>query len=194
MPFENPSPTILGIIVVTVLVLLVVGIALAFAFQRRQRSKRLRERFGPEYDYTLESAGSRREAEQELKARQERVRSYDIRSLEPDERERFAERWRSIQRRFVDEPGEAVAEARHLVTQAMEARGFPTNGFEDKAADLSVYYPEVVVNYRDAHRIVIEGERAKISTEDLRQAMVHYRSLFKELVEAGEHELIQESR
>ena len=163
--------------------LVVVGVV-AWAMYRKQRTGRLRESFGPEYDRTVQAAGDRREAESELEARQKRREELEIRPLDPDARERYAETWQSTQARFVDDPGGAIAEADVLIQQVMRERGYPVEDFDQRAAAVSVDHPEVVNNYRAAHGISIAHERERASTEDLRRAMVHYRSLFDELLES----------
>jgi hypothetical protein len=179
-------------VVVAVGVILLIGVGLMLLMRGRQRSKELRERFGPEYERTVEAIGNQRKAEQELATRQERVASLEIRPLSAEERARFAEAWRSTQARFVDAPNETIGEANKLIKEVMQARGYPVNGFEERAADLSVHYPEVVTNYRAAYRIAQQNERHEADTEDLRQAMVHYRSLFEELLDIRQEELLKE--
>lgn len=153
----------------------------AFAARRRRG---LQESFGPEYDRTVADAPTRREAESDLVERQKRREQLEIRPLEPAARERYADRWHGAQERFVDDPAEAVREADRLIQEVMRERGYPVEDFEQRAADVSVDHPEVVSNYRAAHGISTANERGKASTEDLRTAMVHYRSLFAELLEA----------
>lgn len=153
---------------------------------RARRTRTLREGFGPEYDRTVADAPSKREAEADLAERQKRREQLDVKPLSPDARERYAESWRLTQARFVDDPGGAIAEADVLIRQVMRERGYPVEDFDQRAADVSVDHPDVVNNYRAAHGISIAHERDKASTEDLRQAMVHYRSLFDELLESRE--------
>jgi hypothetical protein len=147
------------------------------------RRKRLRKRFGPEYDRTISAYGSRRQAEQELLRREKRFEKFQIRPLAQAEQDRFAHAWRWDQSHFVDHPEEAVEEAQHLVTELMRARGYPVSDFEQQAADLSVEHSRVVQNYRAAHALCDLHLRGEASTEDLRAAMVHYRELFEELLE-----------
>jgi hypothetical protein len=153
----------------------------AFAARRRRG---LRETFGPEYERTVADAPTRREAESELSERQKRRAELDLRPLEPAARERHRGEWQRAQERFVDDPAGAVGDADALIKEVMRERGYPVQDFEQRAADVSVDHPEVVANYRAAHAISIANERGKASTEDLRTAMVHYRSLFAELLEA----------
>jgi hypothetical protein len=141
------------------------------------------ERFGPEYDRAVGDAGSRSRAEAELAAREERVERLHIRPLETEERARFAASWRMVQTRFVDDPEGAIRDADSLVAEVMEARGYPMGNFQRRAADASVHHPAVVENYRVAHGIAWRHERGQATTEDLREAMVHYRALFQELLE-----------
>ncbi len=170
-------------IVVAVVVLLAVGGAVAAIGARRRRTKQLKERFGPEYDRALEQHGDRKQAEAKLREREERRQGLEIRQLEPEQRERFAEQWRGVQGRFVDAPQEAVKESDHLVREVMRQRGYPVDDFDQRADDVSVDHPHVVENYRAAGHIAERNERGEASTEDLRQATVHYRALFEELLE-----------
>jgi hypothetical protein len=146
------------------------------------RTKELQERFGPEYDRTSESVGSKREAESELVARQERREQLNIRPLPAEARERFASRWEAVQAQFVDAPAAAVSAADGLVSSVMADRGYPVDDFEQRAADVSVDHPQVVQNYRQARGISRSSEQGQASTEDLRQAMQNYRALFDELL------------
>src|ERR1019366_3936387 len=170
------------VIVIAVAVLVVAGIAI-WLFIQKHRTERLRSRFGgAEYDRTLQEGGSRRHAEAGLDKRTDRVESLHIRSLGPDDRARFIESWRRVQARFVDGPGGAVTEADQLLGDVMSTRGYPVSDFEQQAADISVDHPLVLENYRSAHEIAIRQTRGQASTEELRQAMIHYRTLFEELV------------
>jgi len=175
---------IIAIVVAVVVLVAVVG-AVAAIDSRRRRTKQLRQRFGPEYDRAVERHGRRKEAETELAAREERRRGLDIRPLEREQRERFAEQWRDVQGRFVDAPQEAVRESDRLVREVMRQRGYPVDDFDQRAEDVSVDHPHVVENYRAAGRIAERNQRGEASTEDLRQATVHYRALFEELLETG---------
>jgi hypothetical protein len=149
---------------------------------RTRRTRTLKEGFGPEYDRTVADAPSKRDAEAELAERQKRREELDIRPLDAGARERYAEEWQATQARFVDDPGGAITEADVLIQRVMRERGYPVEDFEQRAADVSVDHPEVVNNYRAAHAISIAHERERASTEDLRLAMQHYRSLFDELL------------
>src|SRR5437867_4027594 len=170
-----------GLIVLAVIVILAVAIA-AWWISQRRRSEQLREHFGPEYERTVDEIGDRRRAESELASREKRMKELDIRDLSAGERARFAESWTDVQAHFVDDPRAATAEADTLVVQVMEARGYPMGDFEQRAQDISVEHPALVQNYRSARGIRQRSDRGDATTEDLRQAMVHYRSLFAELL------------
>jgi len=170
------------LIVVAAVVLIAI---IAWAAARSRRSKQLQEGFGPEYERTVERSGDRRAAESELEARRERREELDIRALQPAARERYVSAWHQTQARFVDAPADALTEADSLVTSVMAERGYPMEDFDQRAADVSVDHPTVVENYRAAHAISTASGRGQASTEDMRQAMVHYRALFEELVDGG---------
>jgi hypothetical protein len=161
---------------------LLVVLAIVVAVRRRH-SRALASQFGPEYAHTVKAMGKRSKAEAELDARTRRVEQLDIRALTATERDRYAELWRVAQERFVDSPPMAVAEADQLVTEVMRLRGYPMTDFEQRAADVSVAHPHLVTNYRAAHTIAVNSAGKRATTEDLRQAMVHYRALFAELLE-----------
>lgn len=164
-------------------VLVAAAIVGAIAVSRKQRSARLREGFGPEYERVVEETGDQREAERELESRRERREELEIRPLQQANRERYAEEWQQVQERFVDDPAGAVASADELVARVMEERGYPMDDFDQRAADVSVDHPDVVENYRQGHRLAEDHRAGRGSTEDLRQAMVHYRALFGQLLE-----------
>ncbi|MDP8957329.1 MAG: hypothetical protein M3N24_10310 [Actinomycetota bacterium] len=166
-----------GVIAVGVLVLLLV----AFAFTRRQKSTGLRRRFGPEYDRAVAQEG-RRSGEKQLRERLERREGFQIRELPEDARASYLESWRHVQERFVDRPADAISEADRLVQRVMRDRGYPTDGFEEQAANISVDHPQVVAHYRAAHRTAEASSRGEAETENLRQAMLHYRNLFETLL------------
>jgi FtsZ-interacting cell division protein ZipA len=170
-------------LLVVILIVLALLVVLALVAGRQRRSRRLRERFGPEYDRTVAEAGDRKEAESRLEERTARRERLDIVPLDPADRTRYVEAWRLTQARFVDEPAEATREADRLITAVMRDRGYPIDDFEQRAADVSVDHPQVVDDYRAAQAIAAANERSEASTEDLRQALVHYRSLFEELLE-----------
>jgi hypothetical protein len=168
---------------VVLAVLAVAVLVLGWAAMRSRRSKQLQEGFGPEYERVIEETGDKRDAERELRERQDRREELDIRPLGPEARERYAHEWQLVQARFVDEPDAAVRDADRLVQEVMADRGYPVAGdFERRAADVSVDYPDVVENFREGHRLVDAHEAGESGTEPLRQAMVHFRSLFDELL------------
>jgi len=168
---------------ILIVVLLVALVGAGVVIARQRRSKQLQAGFGPEYGRTLADHGDRHAAEDELRERRERHEQLEIRELEPEARERYAERWRGAQRTFVDQPAEAVGEADALVSEVMSERGYPVeDDFDRRAADVSVEHPVVVENYRSAHEISGRAGRDEASTEDLRQAMIHFRALFEELL------------
>jgi hypothetical protein len=175
------------LIVLVVIAVVALG---AWLLMRQRQSKHLRSQFGPEYERELEEKGSHRKAEAELAAREKRVNKLDIRPLEPAARDGFKLRWTQVQARFVDDPPGAVSEADNLLGGVMSSRGYPVSDFEQRAGDISVHHPEVVKHYRAGHDITMRHERGEANTEELRQAMIHYRELFVELVEddGGGHE------
>lgn len=175
--------TLIAIVIVIALILLA---AVVVVLNRKRRSQQLKEHFGSEYDRAVVQRGDRAKAELELLNREKRVHSFSIKSLLPAARDRFAEEWSAIQRRFVDDPAIAVTDADSLVNRVMMERGYPMADFEQRAADVSVTHPAVVQNYRAARAIMLRYERNEVSTEDLRQAMIHYRSLFDELLDVAE--------
>lgn len=165
-------------------IIVIALIALGVWFYYRQfRSRRLKERFGPEYDHTVRKLRDRDLAETELQKREERVKRYHVVPLSDADCTAYEEAWIAIQGHFVDDPKRAVEEGHQLIFEVMKKRGYPTTDFEQAAADLSVEYPEFVDNYRAATRIADDNRRGAAKTEDLRQALVHYRALFKELLQ-----------
>ncbi len=172
------------VIVIAVAVVLIIAVS-AWLYQRKRSSTTagLRQRFGPEYERAVREQGSERKAEAKLTDREKRIEKLDIRDLNPTERERFSEQWKSVQSHFVDSPKGAVTEGDDLVSSLMKARGYPVSDFDQRAADISVDHPRVVENYRSAHEIVMCVGKDQATTEDLRTAMLHYRSLFEELVQ-----------
>jgi hypothetical protein len=173
-----------GLLIVILIVVVVVA-ALAVLLGRRRRTEGLQERFGPEYQRTVARAGGQRAAESQLADRERRRRELRIVELEPAVRARYLEAWRATQGRFVDDPAGATREADALVARVMRDRGYPVDDFEQRTADVSVDHPRVAENYRAAHAVSLANERGLASTDDLRQAFVHYRSLFAELLDAG---------
>jgi hypothetical protein len=166
-------------IVILVVVLLAVLFAAGWFFGGFARSRRLRHRFGPEYDRSVSSAENRRAAERELTAREKRYAQLNLKSLSVAARARYTEQWARIQEQFVDDPASSVGSADELVHAVMRDRGYPTDDFEQQAADLSVEHSEVVGHYRDAHQV---RGRDDAGTEDLRNALMHYRTIFRALV------------
>ncbi len=164
-----------------VLVLAVV-IGAVWLIARNARSRKLRDRYGDEYDRTMQAAGGRREAEKELHEREKRVHAFTLTPLTPEDRSRFSTAWRDVEAAFVSNPAGAVARADELLTNVMAVRGYPMADFEQRAADLSVDHAEVVTNYRAGHDIAVRRSQGPGETEALRQAMIHYRALFEDLV------------
>jgi hypothetical protein len=150
---------------------------------RKKQSARLQQRFGAEYDRTVGELGGRTKAESELKAREQRVEDLTIAPLAPAEAARFSQAWNALQGRFVDNPKGVVIQADQLIRELMQKRGYPMADFERRAADISVDHPDVVENYRAAQTIAARDERGQADTEELRQAVVHYRVLFDEMLE-----------
>jgi FtsZ-interacting cell division protein ZipA len=175
------STTTVIVVVLVVLALIAIGI-LVSAMVRQSRGRRLRSRFGPEYDRTVDQTGDRAEAEKQLEQRVHERDELPVRELEPGERERFAGTWRNVQSRFVDDPVGAVREADQLCASVMNARGYPTDDFERQAALVSVDHADVVPSYRQAHELTMTAERSPAATDDLREAMVRYRALFERLL------------
>lgn len=167
----------IAIIVVAIIVVLLI----AWAVTRKKRTDALRRRFGPEYERAVREQGPGK-AEAVLAQREKRVEKLPIRNLTLDERERFVTDWRVVQSRFVDDPQGAVADADTLVTRLMQTRGYPMSDFEQRAADISVDHPRVVDNYRAAHEIALRQRKGEATTEDLRNAVIYYRSLFDDLL------------
>ena len=169
-------------IALAAVVILVVAVLVWLYVRKRSRtSAGLRQKFGREYDRAVLTHGSERKAESKLEAREKRVEKLKIRDLDSTEHDRFSKRWAYVQSQFVDSPRGAVTEADDLVSAVMKARGYPVSDFDQRAADISVDHPRVVENYRSGREIALRVEKA--TTEDLRTAMIHYRSLFEELVQ-----------
>jgi hypothetical protein len=179
--------TVEWILIVVALVIVAGGLA-TWVMRRKRRTARLRSQFGgPEYARAVKEGGNQRRAEAKLEERAERVESFHVRALAPGDHARFIESWRKVQARFVDSPGGAVTEADQLLGDVMSLRGYPVSDFEQRAADISVDHPLVMENYRAGHAIAIRQTLGQANTEDLRQAMIHYRTLFEEVV--GEPEV-----
>ena len=177
----------LAIILVAVVVVTAIVAVVAYRYHLRRRSRRLQNRFGPEYDRLTETRGTALEAESELLARQKRVSKFRIRALSPEERRGFADRWTKVQAAFVDDPRSSLAHADELLGEVMATRGYPVEDFEQRAGDLSVDHPVVVQHYHAAHAIALRDRSGQTTTEDLRQAMIHYHALFDELVLEARH-------
>ena len=172
--------TIVAIVVVVIVVVAVVAILMAI--KRRRETKSLQERFGPEYDRTVESVGDKGDAGSILKEWVKRVENLNIVSLPYQDRDNFTAQWKEVQAEFVDDPAKSIGDADELVQAVMAKRGYPVGDFEQRTEDVSVVHPDVVENYRAAHATAERQENGEASTEDLRQAMVHYRALFEDLL------------
>ena len=174
-------------IIIGIILVLAALVAAAFIMsQKKKRSQRLQQRFGTEYDRTVDEFGSRNKAESELKEREKRVEHLTIKTLAPSEAARFSQAWSALQERFVDDPKGVVAQADRLVRELMLARGYPMGDFERRSADISVDHPGVVESYRAAQAIAVRDQRGAANTEELRKAVVHYRALFDEMLEIRE--------
>jgi len=173
------------IVIAIALIVVVAALAGVYIQRRKTATANLREKFGSEYERAVQKQGSERAGEAKLLDREKRVEKLNIRDLEPAERVRFLEQWTTAQSHFVDSPSAAVTQADELVTSLMQSRGYPVSDFEHRAADISVDHPKVTENYRAAHAIALRLGKSEASTEDLRTAMIHYHSLFDELVQPG---------
>src|SRR4029453_3807513 len=170
-----------GQVIVLIIVLLVVIAAILFAV-RASRRKKLQSTFGPEYDRVVADTGSRADAEKELRERERRHAELELKPLTPEPHAREAAAWEEVQIQFVDNPEHAVTTADDLVTRLIGERGYPTGDYDDQLANLSADHARTLGNYRDAHEISLRNQRGEASTEDLRQALVHYRALFADLL------------
>jgi hypothetical protein len=168
-------------IIAAALVVIIAAVVLVFLIFWI-RSRRLKNKFGPEYDYTVEKLGDRRAAEVDLKQREKRVTHLEIHPLGDEASQKYHEEWIAIQSRFVDDPAGTVDQANRMITEVMIARGFPVEDSEQRSADLSVFYPELVTGYRAAQDILSKKQAGTVSTEELRQAMVNFHSMFDQLV------------
>jgi hypothetical protein len=177
MDLTNPTT-----IIILAVILLIVGGLVGMALSRAQRTRRLKERFGTEYERMVNERGDKRQAEDELDARLAHVNTLKIRSLTAEEVNRFALEWQKTQTEFVDEPLTALQKADRLIREVMKTRGYPVEDFEQRAADISVDYPELVTDYRGLHLIAVKEKEDEVSTEEMRQAMVHARALFENLI------------
>ncbi|MDB6156941.1 MAG: hypothetical protein JWO04_647 [Gammaproteobacteria bacterium] len=180
MNANNPETWVIA----AVLVLALIAIAFLIARERKRRqSRRLQERFGPEYGRVVAQRGDRTKAESELKAREQRVERLTIVALAPADAAKFGQAWSALQGRFIDNPKGVVMDADRLVRDLMVKRGYPMVDFERRAADISVDHPALVETYRSAQAIALRDQRGEASTEELRKAVVYYRTLFDELLE-----------
>lgn len=177
-----------GAIIVLVVVIAVVVAVVGWLVSTRLRSQRLRNRFGPEYDRTVDDRQDRRAAERELAQREKRHTRLRITPLSKTARDRYEQEWAQIQAQFVDQPETSVTEADRLVVTVMGERGYPTEGYQQQLSDLSVEHASTLEHYRSAHEIKSRHDESQASTEELREAMVHYRALFEELLEDDAHE------
>jgi hypothetical protein len=172
-------------LIVALLAVLLVVVAGIVIYSRRKRTGKLRSHFGPEYEHTVKARGDRSKAEAELAHRAERASTFQILPLTESDQRFYIESWQRCQARFVDDPPGAVHDADRILCEVMKARGYPVGAhFEERAADLSVEHPRVVQHYRTAHEIEGRIEHGKVTTEELRSAMMHFRTLFDELVVA----------
>ena len=173
-------------LVLVAVIFLILGGLVGMALVRMQRTKNLKERFGPEYERALNEMGDKRQAENELQARLDHVNALNIRPLTADEVNRYSLEWQGTQTEFVDEPLTALQKADRLIREVMKAKGYPVEDFEQRAADISVDYPELVTDYRGLHLIAVKEADEKVGTEEMRQAMVHGRALFENLIKQQE--------
>ena len=183
MTFMNYHFTIFQLFIIAFVLVVVVIVALAVLFERRKaKTVALKNRFGTEYDRAVRKHGSTKKAEAKLADRETHVEALKIRELGPTEHDRFVYEWHTVQSRFVDHPKASVTEADDLINSLLAARGYPQAGFEQRADDLSVSYPRVMENYRLAHAVAVRLGRSEASTEELRTAMIQYRTIFDELI------------
>jgi FtsZ-interacting cell division protein ZipA len=178
----NHNALLIAILIIVVMAVVAIG----FLVSRKRRSQQLRERFGPEYDRVVSREGDVRKAEGVLEIRQKRREKFKLQPLSPTDKASYEFRWNGVQSQFVDDPRGAVTVADKLVAEVMQKRGYPMGDFEQRAADISVDYPVVVENYRAAHEIALRHSRGQASTEDLRKAMLHYRTLFQQLLDTDQ--------
>ena len=176
------TETVIAIVVVALIVLAVV----AWVYSQRRRSEDLQERFGPEYDRAVDQYGTKSNAEAVLEARQQRVENVRVRPISPDDRQRLEQSWHGVEARFVDDPPGAVVAADDLIADVMRVRGYPEADFEQRVGDLSATFPSLTNDYRTGHEVALSSRRGEASTEDLRRAMVSYKTIFEKLL--GAHE------
>jgi hypothetical protein len=177
---------------ITIAVVLFFGLAViiavasaAWLYTSNRRTKELRSKFGPEYRRVAQAQGDAAKAEQLLREREQRVKKLDIKPLTEAQRNSFADEWEHTQAQFVDDPTAAVTRADALVQEVMTVRGYPVTDFDHRVADVSVDHPVVAQNYRLAHAIAVRHEEEGVAMEKLREAMLHYRALFADLLHDG---------
>jgi hypothetical protein len=176
------NTSVILIIAIIVAVMIIVTL-LATVVSRRKHTEHLQDHFGTEYDRTVQVAGDEKKAQTELDERRKHVAALDIRPLSTSEHDRYLADWTADQSKFVDEPGQAIEDADRLIVEVMQLRAYPVSDFDQRAADISVNYPDLVSNYRAAREIAVKNKQHLANTEELRQAMIYYRSLFEELLE-----------
>ena len=181
-------------LILVAVIFLVLGGLLVMAVTRFQQTKRLKDRFGPEYDRMVNEVGDKRQVESELQARLAHVEKLNVRPLTAEEVNRFALEWQSTQTEFVDEPQASLQKADRLIREVMKVKGYPVEDFEQRAADISVDYPDLVTDYRGLHMIAVKEDDDQVSTEEMRQAMVHGRALFENLVRKETHEEVSHQK
>ena len=169
-------------IIIVVVVLVITGAIIGLVFSQRKHTQNLQKKFGTEYDHAVQNSGNEKQAQSELDERLKHIKTLDIHPLSDADRSRYLSEWTEVQSKFVDEPGKAIVDADRLITEVMLARNYPISDFEQRAADVSVIYPDFVSNYRAARVIADKNKEQQADTEELRQAMIYYRSLFKELL------------
>ncbi|MFB6819997.1 hypothetical protein ACFCXA_00210 [Streptomyces virginiae] len=172
-----------SVLITVIVIAAVVVIAVCVGLWMMSRRRRLQQRFGPEYDRTVEAEGGRMAAERDLRAREERHAEFELKELPSERRHQYALEWSGVQERFVDRPEGSVGEADQLVTRLMQERGYPTEGFDGRLRDLSVEHGRTLEHYRAAHNVKERSGTGRTTTEELRGAMVHYRALFEELLD-----------
>jgi hypothetical protein len=175
----NSTIYIIGVI----LLLAIIGGIVGLIFAVRNRSKKYNDKYGAEYQNTIKTLGNEKKAQNEMDEREKHVGGLEIRPLTEEEHTLYLANWAAIQAKFVDNPSQATVEADHLIMEVMQTRNYPISSFEQRAADISINYPKLVTNYRAAREIAKKNDRREASTEDLRKALVYYRSLFDELLE-----------
>lgn len=169
------------VVIILIVVVLVIVAAIVFGIQASRR-RQLQETFGPEYDRVVADTGSRSDGEKELREREKRHAEFELKALSTESKATYSNAWEEVQIDFVDHPEQAVATADDLVTRLIDERGYPTAGYDDQLANLSVDHARTLGHYRDAHAISLRSQKGEASTEDLRQALVHYRALFADLL------------